>query len=422
MAELCSKIMEWRHSVAEKQFMITQEFPAIRCRLSIFSDYIEAAALQWVKELCGHPAMKGVPVVQMPDVHAGNSCNVGTAYPIGAYVNPDHVGVDIGCTISMHRLSGRVNPEDFPLLDHRIREAVPMGSEICLKNSVNEKELFRFINSQYQRARSCAPDLINEVARIDARFISDFCRRIKLQEGIFYKSLGSLGGGNHFIEYGEEEETGNGWLTLHCGSRNLGVKVANYWHAVAQNPKRADYKGYLWGEALRGYLSDMTIAQAYALYNHQTIRDRIFAILRKLCKAKCAESIYTTHNYIDVAAEVPMLRKGAIDASEGRKVAIPFNMRDGIAICVGKGNAEWLNTAPHGAGRLMSRAQARKQIALSDFEEAMAGVFSTSISKGTIDESPMAYKPTEEILRQIEPTVEVITMVRPKLNIKDKGE
>lgn len=402
--------------------MITQEFPAIRCRLSIFSDYIEAAALQWVKELCGHPAMKGVPVVQMPDVHAGNSCNVGTAYPIGAYVNPDHVGVDIGCTISMHRLSGRVNPEDFPLLDHRIREAVPMGSEICLKNSVNEKELFRFINSQYQRARSCAPDLINEVARIDARFISDFCRRIKLQEGIFYKSLGSLGGGNHFIEYGEEEETGNGWLTLHCGSRNLGVKVANYWHAVAQNPKRADYKGYLWGEALRGYLSDMTIAQAYALYNHQTIRDRIFAILRKLCKAKCAESIYTTHNYIDVAAEVPMLRKGAIDASEGRKVAIPFNMRDGIAICVGKGNAEWLNTAPHGAGRLMSRAQARKQIALSDFEEAMAGVFSTSISKGTIDESPMAYKPTEEILRQIEPTVEVITMVRPKLNIKDKGE
>lgn len=422
MTELCRKIVKWRPLVAEMQFMIAQEFPATRCRLSIFSGQIEDAALQWVKELCGHPAMKGVPVVQMPDVHAGNSCNVGTAYPIGAYVNPDHVGVDIGCTISMHRLSGRVNPEDFPLLDHRIREAVPMGSEICLKNSVNEKELFRFINSQYQRARSCAPDLINEVARIDARFISDFCRRIKLQEGIFYKSLGSLGGGNHFIEYGEEEETGGGWLTLHCGSRNLGVKVANYWHAVAQNPKRADYKGYLWGEALRGYLSDMTIAQAYALYNHQTIRDRIFAILRKLCKAKCAESIYTTHNYIDVAAEVPMLRKGAIDASERRKVAIPFNMRDGIAICVGKGNPEWLNTAPHGAGRLMSRAQARKQIALSDFEEAMAGVFSTSISKGTIDESPMAYKPTEEILRQIEPTVEVITMVRPKLNIKDKGE
>lgn len=422
MTELCRKIVKWRPLVAEMQFMITQEFPATRCRLSIFSGQIEDAALQWVKELCVHPAMKGVPVVQMPDVHAGNSCNVGTAYPIGAYVNPDHVGVDIGCTISMHRLSGRVNPEDFPLLDHRIREAVPMGSEICLKNSVNEKELFRFINSQYQRARSCAPDLINEVARIDARFISDFCRRIKLQEGIFYKSLGSLGGGNHFIEYGEEEETGNGWLTLHCGSRNLGVKVANYWHAVAQNPKRADYKGYLWGEALRGYLSDMTIAQAYALYNHQTIRDRIFAILRKLCEAKCAESIYTTHNYIDVAAEVPMLRKGAIDASEGRKVAIPFNMRDGIAICIGKGNAEWLNTAPHGAGRIMSRSQARKQIALSEFEEAMAGVFSTSVCKGTLDESPMAYKPTEQILRQIEPTVEIVAMVKPKLNIKDKGE
>lgn len=390
--------------------------------VEIFTDNIEQSALDWITELCDHPAMEGVPIVQMPDVHAGSSCNVGTAYPIGMYVNPDHVGVDIGCTISMHRLSCNVNPEDYPLLDHRIRETIPTGTDICPKNSLNEKELFRFLNSQYQKARSAAPDLVNEAPRIDARFITDFCRHIKLQEGIFYKSLGTLGGGNHFIEYGEDSDSGAGWLTIHCGSRNVGVKVANHWRNIAQNPKRSKYIGYLLGDALRGYLSDMIIAQAYALYNHQIIRDRIFAILKKLCKAKCAESIFTTHNYISVTDEVPMLRKGAIDASEGRKVAIPFNMRDGIAICLGKGNWQWINTAPHGAGRIMSRAQAKKQILLSEFEHSMAGIYSSSVCTGTLDESPMAYKPTDEIIELIRPTVEVIAIIKPRLNIKDNGE
>lgn len=388
----------------------------------VFTDNIEESALEWVTQLCDHPAMVDIPIVQMPDVHAGNYCNVGTAYPIGPYVNPDHVGVDIGCTISMHRLSVPVAPELFELLDHRIREAIPTGNEICAKNSLNEKELFRFLNSQYQRARSAAPDMINEAPRMDARFITDFCRRIKLQEGIFYKSIGTLGGGNHFIEYGEDTETGDGWLTIHCGSRNLGVKVANHWHNIAQNPKRARYIGFLWGDALNGYLSDMIIAQAYALYNHHIIRDRIFTIFRKLCKAKCLESIFTIHNYISVTDERPMLRKGAIDASEGRKMAIPFNMRDGIAICCGKGNSQWLDTAPHGAGRIMSRAQAKKQIDLKDFRQSMSGIFSTSVCEGTLDESPMAYKPTDEILELIKPTVDVVSMIKPKLNIKDNGQ
>ncbi|MDE6542746.1 MAG: RtcB family protein [Muribaculaceae bacterium] len=388
----------------------------------IFTDNIEETALQWVRQLCDHPAFTGINIVQMPDVHAGNSCNVGTAYPIGVYVNPDHVGADIGCTISMHRLSAPVSHDDFALLDHRIREAVPTGTEICVKNSLNEKELFRFINSSYQKARSAAPDIIDEIPRIDARFIADFCRRIKMQEGIFYKSLGTLGGGNHFIEYGEDNNTGEGWLTIHTGSRNLGVKVANYWRNIARNPKRAEFVGFLWGDALRGYLSDMLIAQAYALYNHHIIRDRVFTILRKLCKARCIESIFTTHNYISVTDDTPILRKGAIDASEEHKVAIPFNMRDGIAICIGKGNPQWLNTAPHGAGRIMSRAQARKQIELSDFKETMSGVYSTSVCEGTIDESPMAYKSAGEILRLITPTVDVLTIVSPRVNIKNSGE
>ena len=356
----------------------------------IFTDNIEESARAWVAELCDHPAMEGLPIVQMPDVHAGSSCNIGTAYPIGAYINPGHVGVDIGCTISMHKLSDTVSPDDFALLDQRIREVIPTGTSICAKNSLNEKELFRFINAQYQKARSAAPDLINEIPRIDARFISDFCRRIKLQEGIFYKSLGTLGGGNH-------------------------------WCCIAENPRKAEYTGYLCGDALRGYLSDMIITQAYALYNHHIIRDRIFIILKKTSNAKCTESIFTTHNYISVTDEVPMLRKGAIDASENRKVVIPFNMRDGIAICLGKGNGQWLNTAPHGAGRIMSRTQAKKQIALSDFEEVMSGIYSTSICKENLDESPMAYKPTDEILNLIEPAVDVITVVKPRLNIKDNG-
>ncbi len=384
----------------------------------IYTDNIEDSALQWVTELCDHPAMEGVTVVQMPDVHAGTNCNVGTAYKVGSYVSPDHVGVDIGCAVSMHRLSTPVSPDQFALLDHRIRESVPMGTEICAKNSLNEKELFKFLNNQYQRARSTAPEIINEAKRIDARFIADFCRRVKLQEGIFYKSLGSLGGGNHFIEYGEEEGSGQGWLTIHCGSRNVGVKVASHWHNIGANPKRGDFVGYLWGDALSGYLSDMVVAQAYAMYNHQLIRDRIFAILKKLCKAKCTETIFTPHNYISVADGSMMLRKGAIDASEGRRVALPLNMRDGIAICIGKGNEQWLSTAPHGAGRLLSRNQARKQICLNEFRESMEGVFSTSVCEGTLDESPMAYKPAEEILGLIEPTVDVIAMVKPKLNIK----
>ena len=378
----------------------------------IFTENIEDAALQWVRAQCDHPAFEGVRIVQMPDVHAGNSCNVGTAYRIGAYLNPDHVGVDIGCTISMHKLSSIVAPEDFALLDHKIREAIPTGMEICGKNSLNEKELFRFLNSQYQKARSAAPELINEVPRVDARFVSDFCRRIKLQEAIFYKSLGTLGGGNH-------DKTQEGWLTIHCGSRNVGVKVANHWHNIAQNPKRAQYVGYLWGDTLNGYLSDMVIAQAYALYNHQIIRDRIFAILKKLCKTKCTESIFTTHNYISVCEEFPMLRKGAVAAEAGERFCLPFNMRDGIAICVGKGNAEWNCSAPHGAGRAMSRNAAKRNIAMEEFEKSMNGIFSTSVCPGTLDESPQAYKPMEEILHLIEPTAEVITMVKPRLNIKD---
>jgi len=406
------------NSQSNLDFMIIE---GKHCCANIFTDNIEDAAIDWVKTQCDHPAFDGAMIVQMPDVHAGHSCNVGTAYRIGEYVNPDHIGTDIGCTVSMHRLSAPVDAKDFALLDHRIREAIPMGAGICTQNSLNEKELFRFLNSYYQKARSAAPDSINEIPRIDARFISDLCRRIRLQEGMFYKSIGSLGGGNHFVEYGEEDDK-TPWLTIHTGSRNLGVKVASHWHSIANAPKHRDMPGFLCGDALNGYLSDMVIAQAYACYNHETIRDRIFAILKRLCKAKCDESIVTPHNYVDVIDKRPILRKGSINASEGLKVGIPLNMRDGTAICIGKGNEQWLNTAPHGAGRALSRTQAKKQIDIDEFKRSMDGIFSTSVCAGTLDESPQAYKPADEILSLISPTVSVLTIVRPKLNIKDRGK
>lgn len=167
------------------------------------------------------------------------------------------------------------------------------------------------------------------------------------------------------------------------------------------------------------YLFDMVVAQAYALYNHHVIRDRIFVILKKLCKAKCMESIFTTHNYISVCEKTPMLRKGAVAAGEGERFCLPFNMRDGIAVCMGKGNVDWNYSAPHGAGRAMSRNAAKKSIAIEDFQKSMDGIFSTSVCLGTLDESPQAYKSKEDILRLIEPTAEVISMVKPRLNIKD---
>lgn len=385
----------------------------------VFALEMEDAARSFVEGLCNHPAMENVKVVQMPDVHAGNGCNVGTAFPLGEYVNPEHIGVDIGCTISMHKLSRQVVPETFALLDHRIREAIPMGMEVNSKKVVNDKELLKFLTKEYNKARSAAPEFILEAGRINERFISAMLKRIKMQEGLFYKSLGTLGGGNHFIEYGEDSETGDAWMTIHTGSRNFGLKVANHWRSIAAGSRKMKYEGFLEGDSMCAYLSDMVIAQAYALYNHITIREVIGEVLKKLDKIKIEDSIFTTHNYISVTDDVPMVRKGAIDASEGRRVCIPFNMRDGIAICTGLGNPDWNFTAPHGAGRRMSRAAAKKSIPLEDFQRSMDKVFSTSVCDATLDESPQAYKPMEQIMELIAPTVKVVSMVIPRLNIKD---
>lgn len=228
----------------------------------------------------------------MPDVHAGINCNVGTAYKINSYINPSHIGVDIGCSVSMYKLSTIIPADKFELFDHRVREVIPMKDELLKKTNIDEKDLYRYLTNGYNKARSLNPEYVNEIKRIDEKFITSFCKRIKLQEGAFYKSLGTLGGGNHFIEYGEDPEN-NGWLTIHTGSRNLGAKVANYWINKSNSPKNSN-PGFLEGDEFNGYISDMVITQLFAEYNHKIISSKILEIIKKLCKGKCIETIYTT--------------------------------------------------------------------------------------------------------------------------------
>lgn len=259
------------------------------------------------------------------------------------------------------------------------------------------------------------PEMVNNFD-VSEKGITAFLKRIDQSEHMFYHSIGSVGGGNHFIEIGVTTD-GNYAFTVHCGSRNLGQKVWKYWKMEAGKLSGAA-NGYLEGNAMKGYITDMVISQAYAEYNHKVIDRLVLDAI--VCgsgkKATILEQIYTTHNYIDFGMK--MLRKGAVAAPEGKKLVIPFNMRDGLIICRGKGNEDWNCSAPHGAGRLMSRAAAKELIDLDEYKESMKGIYSTSVGTGTIDESPMAYKDPMEILALIEPTVEVEYFIKPVINMK----
>lgn len=256
---------------------------------------------------------------------------------------------------------------------------------------------------------------------------------------------------NHFIEIGVTPE-GNYAFTIHTGSRNLGIKVWAYWSRRAEKGEidrkelkarqriirettkdkskiaqlcfneeakmRAELKptGYLYGEDLKGYITDMVITQAYAKFNHIFIAQKISAIFKKINGAKVIEEIRSTHNYIDM--EDHIIRKGAIRSYLGEKVVIPFNMRDGLAICSGKSNEDWNYSAPHGSGRVMSRSKAKELLSTAEFQKQMEGIYSTSIGKGTIDESPMAYKETAEIVKLLEPSCEILYFIKPVISMK----
>ena len=381
----------------------------------IYTDNIEQDALSMIYHFLDHPMFEESKIRIMPDVHAGKDIVVGFTVPFTDHVNPDHVGGDIGCSVSTAITDLPVNEADYPAIEKAIRENVKFGMTIHEKSVYDVKQLYKHLQTRLGEARQQWPAMVNNMD-VTEKGITAFLKRIDMSEHMFYHSIGTVGGGNHFVEVGVTPE-GNYAFTAHCGSRNLGQKVWKYWKLEAC--KLADSaKGYLTGEAMRGYITDMVISQAYAEYNHMVI-DRLVMEAIISCsgkKADITEQIYTTHNYIDFGMK--MLRKGAVAAPEGKKLVIPFNMRDGLIIARGKGNDDWNQSAPHGAGRLLSRADAKELIALDEYRESMKGIYSTSVGTGTIDESPMAYKDPKEILRLIEDTVEVEYFIRPVINLK----
>lgn len=381
----------------------------------IYTDNIEQDALSMIYHFLDHPMFEESKIRIMPDVHAGKDIVVGFTVPFTDHVNPDHVGGDIGCSVSTAITDLPVNEADYPAIEKTIRENVKFGMTIHEKSVYDVKQLYKHLQTRLGEARQQWPAMVNNMD-VTEKGITAFLKRIDMSEHMFYHSIGTVGGGNHFVEVGVTPE-GNYAFTAHCGSRNLGQKVWKYWKLEAC--KLADSaKGYLTGEAMRGYITDMVISQAYAEYNHMVI-DRLVMEAIISCsgkKADITEQIYTTHNYIDFGMK--MLRKGAVAAPEGKKLVIPFNMRDGLIIARGKGNDDWNQSAPHGAGRLLSRADAKELIALDEYRESMKGIYSTSVGTGTIDESPMAYKDPKEILRLIEDTVEVEYFIRPVINLK----
>lgn len=419
----------------------------------VFTTEVEEEALSTIYSILNSKEHADVPIRIMPDVHNGKGITIGFSQPLTKTINPLHIGVDIGCAVTCCITDGKINPNEYELIEYRTKKEIPFGFNINKKRAFDMKVFLKFMRSEFSKARSMCPELVNDV-EISEKYISNMLNRIGMDEGMFYKSLMSVGGGNHAIEFGEH----NGCYTfmVHCGSRNFGVKVAKYWTKIASSNQidnkllkeaikelkkntenrrelpekiaaiteefksRTCSNGYLMGDNMIGYLTDMVIAQAYAKFNHKLICDKIAEILYKINGAKVVETIQSIHNY--VSFDDKMIRKGAIKSYECEKMVIPFNMRDGLAICVGKSNSDWNCSAPHGAGRIMSRSKAKSNISLEDFKESMKGIFTTSVCKNTIDESPMAYKDTNVIIEHIKDTCDILYMVKPVINIKSTDE
>lgn len=403
----------------------------------VFTDNIDPQALETIQKLLDNPVTEGKPVRIMPDTHDGKGIVIGFTMPVGEWVNPNHIGVDIGCGMLCARITSIITPDMYMDIDQRIREVVPMGFDIHEWSKTNLWHNLIFDDFFYPK-----PDIINRWSFGFSK-IATLCQKIGLDLAVWQRSLGTLGGGNHFIELGRSENTGHYYLTIHSGSRNFGKRVCDYhtknldgykkmlaeevehikqtlpkqqWEAAIKLAKKRlqGREGYLTGEAKEEYLKDMYTAQAYASVNRYTI---LHLILRAM-NWKCGEVIETVHNYINPQDNI--IRKGAVSAHEGEKLIIPMNMADGILLCRGKGNKDWNCSAPHGAGRLFSRTAAREQLSMDEFKQRMTNVYSTSVCPETLDESPMAYKPTEEIRSLIEPTVEVLDVIKPVINLKAK--
>ena len=385
----------------------------------IFTDVADSASIAQVQQLCDQEFAAGSRIRLMPDIHAGAGCTIGTTMTITDKVVPNLVGVDIGCGMETIRI--REKRLELQKLDRLIREKIPSGF------SIREKA-HRYFSQINLNELCCARH-------------ADLLRA--------EKSIGTLGGGNHFIEADRDDE-GNLYIVVHSGSRHLGVEVAGYYQEAGyrmlnraddasaealiarmkaegrrkeiqkelkklKNQKRTSIPkalAYVSGELFEQYIHDMKIVQHFAMLNRQAMMDEIVGGM----KLHVEEQFATIHNYIDTDAMI--LRKGAVSARTGERLLIPINMRDGSLLCVGRGNEDWNCSAPHGAGRLMSRADARQSFTVSEFKKQMAGIYTTSVSRATLDECPMAYKGMQDILDNIGPTAEVVKIIRPIYNFK----
>ncbi|HKL74445.1 MAG TPA: RtcB family protein [Halanaerobiales bacterium] len=368
----------------------------------VFSFEKEKNAVNQITNICNNAAYKKSKIRIMPDYHKGKGSVIGFTSTLEDRIIPNAVGVDINCGMYTVEL-GNFNI-DFNKLDNFIKHNIPHGFK---KN----KKISNKIDQE----------LKENIKTISQKMNLDYRKQLR--------GVGSLGGGNHFIEINESKNNEK-YLVIHTGSRNFGLQVCNYHQNKAINycknklkeindEKIIEYnlnknQSFLEGELAKNYYTDMKVAQKYANENRRLIAERILEFFG--LNIKDLRSFQTRHNYIDFKDKI--IRKGAISAHKGEMVLIPLNMRDGSILARGKGNEDWNFSAPHGAGRIMSRTQAKKEISLENYKNSMKNVFSTSVSKKTLDEAPFAYKNSKEILNSISETVEIIEVLKPVYNFK----
>lgn len=351
----------------------------------VFTDVVDREAAAQVIRLCNQPFALGSQIRLMPDIHAGDGCTVGTTLTITEQVPPSLVGSDIGCGMLTIKLNDK--HLSLPALDHLIRERIPFGGQL----------------------RKTQHPLLER-----SRLEELYCRKA-INISRCGRSLGTLGGGNHFIEV-ECDHAGFFYLIIHSGSRLVGRSVAAHYESMAELsgvlPSGTHPIPVLTGEALGQYFHDMEIAVHFAYLNRQAIAEEILSVFG----AEVLKQFTTIHNYIDLDSKI--LRKGAVSAKTGEELLIPLNMRDGSLLCRGRGNEDWNCSAPHGAGRLMSRSQAKETLKLGEYRKQMEHVYSTSVGLSTLDESPMAYKRAPDIEDHISDTVGILEHLRPVYNFK----
>ena len=419
----------------------------------IFIDNVEEGVYSQVYDVINSQVSEGLKVRLMPDVHVGSGIPIGFSMELGDMVMVNWAGVDISCGLLSAKFD-KNTPLNLEKLESDIREVVPTGFNTHSSPVIKEldfdaiqrmaDEFIRKYNDKFKTTYSSPT--INE------KWLSSRLKEFKMDESVFWNSISTMGGSNHFIEVGKDLSD-NYWVTVHSGSRNLGVKVADYWNNIANGkikvvsndynkeldeiilkttpksdiPKKIQElkekysvginKGYLYGENMINYFFDMILCYHYAY----TSRLGMLNLIKdKIGISKYDDMISTVHNYVDM--DDMIIRKGAVSSYKGKRFLLPFNMRDGILILEGLSNPDWNYSCCHGSGRLFSRSKAKENIDYDEYKKSMKGIVTTSVNKSTIDEAPQSYKSSELIESLIKDTAIVLDRIKPILNIKDNGK